>query len=102
MPYGIKIANAIFQRAIIVLNRLRNADNMTINKKCVNNSSKILSLGYTVLKEGISPDQAWIEKIQKYLYLQIKKKKWNLFWDWWISTGDMYQNIGIWLSRLLI
>ena len=98
MPYGIKPASAIFQRAIkqilgediknmvcyqdniyirapnenelkkknnIVFNRLRNAG-MTINKKrCINNSSKISFLGYTISKEGILPDQVLIEKNTK-------------------------------------
>lgn len=39
---------------------------MTINeKKCVSNCSKISFLGYSISKEGISPDQALIEKILK-------------------------------------
>ena len=35
---------------------------MTINKKCVNNSSKISFLGYFISKEAILQDQALIEK----------------------------------------
>ena len=38
---------------------------MTIKKKCVNNSSKISFLGYSISKEEISPAQALIEKILK-------------------------------------
>ena len=38
---------------------------MTINeKKCINSCSKISFLGYSISREGISPDQALIEKIQ--------------------------------------
>ena len=36
-----------------------------MKKKCVNNSSKILSLDYTISKEGISPDQALTKKTNK-------------------------------------
>ena len=34
-------------------------------QKCINNSSKISFLGYTISKEGITPDQTLIEKILK-------------------------------------
>ena len=97
MPYRIKAASTIFQRAIeqvlgediknmvsyqddicigatnenelkkktdISLNRLRNAG-MTINEKmknCMDNRSKISFLGYTMSKEGLSPDQTLIKK----------------------------------------
>ena len=55
--------NELKKKTDIVLNRLRNPG-MTINeKKCVNNSSRISFLGYTISKEGISPDQALIQKI---------------------------------------
>ena len=98
MPYGIKTASTIFQKAIkqvlgvdiknmvcyqddicigatnnnelkkktdVILNRLSNT-RMTINeKKCVNNRSKILFLGYTISKERISPDETLTEKILK-------------------------------------
>ena len=47
--------NELKKKTDIVLNRLRNAG-MTMIKKCVNNSSKISFLGYSILKEGISPD----------------------------------------------
>ena len=86
MPYGIKTAIAIFQKAIkqvlediknmvcyqddicigainenelqkktdIILSRLRNAG-ITINeKKCIDNSSKISFLGYTISKKSTS------------------------------------------------
>ena len=48
-----------------ILNRLRDAG-MTINtKKCVTNSEVISFLGYSISKEGISPDKVLIEKILK-------------------------------------
>ena len=52
-----------------VLNRLRNAG-MTLNeKKSINNYSKISFLGYTILKEGISPEQDLIENTKNnYTY----------------------------------
>ena len=55
--------NELKKKIDIILNRLRNIG-MTI-KKCMNNSSKISFLGYTISKEGRSPDQALIEKILK-------------------------------------
>ena len=57
----------------IALNRLKTAG-MTINKKCVINWRKISFLGYTIPKEGISPDQGLIKtKYQKLLHQKIKK-----------------------------
>ena len=59
---GVINENELKRKIDIVLNKLRNAG-MTINeKKNVNNSSKISFLGYTISKEGISPDQALIKK----------------------------------------
>lgn len=43
-------------------------------KKNVSNCSKISFLGYSISKEGISPDQALIEKILKVATLTNKKE----------------------------
>ena len=59
----------------IILNRLRNAG-MTINEKCVNNISKISFLGYSISKEGISPDQALIENILKIAIPTNQERTW--------------------------
>ena len=57
--------NELKKKTDIILNRLRNTG-ITINeKKYVNDSSKISFLGYTISKEGISPDKALIEKVLK-------------------------------------
>ena len=73
------------------MNSVRNAG-MTINgKKCVNNSYKISFLSYSISKEGISPNQTLIEKIQKIATPTNKKELKS--WGGGISTGDMYQNI---------
>ena len=53
---------------------------MTLNeKKCINNSSKISFLGYTISKESISPDQALIGKILK-ITTPTNKKELETFW----------------------
>ena len=71
---GANNENKLKKKNDIVLNRLRNTE-MTINekKKCVNNSSKISFLGYSISK-GRSPDQALIEKIQKIATSTNKKE----------------------------
>ena len=54
--------NEFKKKIDIILNSIWNAG-MTINeKKIVNNSSKIWFLSPSISKEGISPDQALIEK----------------------------------------
>ena len=50
--------NEFKKKTNIVLNILRNAGKKM--KKCVNNRSEISFLGYSISKEGISPDQAFI------------------------------------------
>ena len=71
--------NELKMKIDIVLNRLRNAG-ITINEKTwVNNGSKISFLGYTISKEGISPNQALIEKILK-IATPKNKKELESFW----------------------
>ena len=56
--------NELKKKTDIILNKLRNLWQwMTMKKKCVNNYSKLSFLDNTILKEGISPDQALIKKI---------------------------------------
>ena len=65
---------------------------MKKKKKYINSHSKISFIGYSISKEGISPDKALIEKKCKKIVTHTNKNL-NLFGDWWISTSDMYQNI---------
>ena len=104
MPYEIKTASAIFQRAIeqvlgeniknmvcyqddkclgaTIEKEFKKKTDIVLNKlrndnkwkKCVNNSCKISFLGDTISKECISPDQAFIEKILKIAVPTNKKE----------------------------
>ena len=50
-----------------------------MEKKCVNNSSKILFLCYAISKEGISPNQTLIEKMIKIATPTNKKESFLVF-----------------------
>ena len=63
-----------------------------MKKKSVNNSSKISFLGYIISKEGISPDQPLIEKIQK-ITTPTNKKELDSLLGLVNFSGDIYQDI---------
>ena len=87
--------NELKKKTNIILNRLINTG-MTINEKiCVNNNSKISFLGYTISKEGISPDQALIEKNTKnsytYKYRLVNFYRWYI--PKYIDLTELFANL---------
>ena len=75
--FGVRAFSNLFLVKTLIPASAWNAKHWNDNKwkkKCVNNSSKISFLGYTISKEGISPDQILIEKIPKLATPSNKKE----------------------------